>query len=79
MSGRTVHVVSLPYISPAWVLFFIFLVLKLTGGVGWSWLWVLSPLWIPLALLGLIYLALGLLSIPGWRRRRRYRRRRRPL
>lgn len=23
-----------------------FIVLKLTGYIGWSWLWVLSPLWI---------------------------------
>ena len=23
-----------------------FIVLKLTGVIGWSWLWVLSPLWI---------------------------------
>jgi Na+/glutamate symporter len=27
-----------------------FIVLKLTGYVTWSWLWVLSPLWIPLAI-----------------------------
>jgi hypothetical protein len=31
------------------VLFFIFLVLKLTGFIDWSWIWVCSPLWIPLA------------------------------
>lgn len=24
----------------------IFIVLKLTGTIAWSWLWVLSPLWI---------------------------------
>lgn len=27
------------------VLFFIFLVLKLTGHIGWSWWWVTAPLW----------------------------------
>ncbi len=26
-----------------------FIVLKLTGVIAWSWLWVLSPLWIPAA------------------------------
>ena len=26
-----------------------FIVLKLTGVITWSWWWVLSPLWIPLA------------------------------
>jgi hypothetical protein len=32
------------------VLFVVFLVLKLTGNIDWSWWWVTSPLWIPLAL-----------------------------
>lgn len=32
------------------VLTIAFIVLKLTGYVSWPWLWVLSPLWIPLAL-----------------------------
>ena len=27
-----------------------FIVLKLTGVITWSWWWVLSPLWIPLAI-----------------------------
>jgi hypothetical protein len=26
-----------------------FIVLKLTGTINWAWLWVLAPLWIPLA------------------------------
>jgi hypothetical protein len=30
------------------VLLIVFLVLKLTGLIHWSWLWVLSPLWIGL-------------------------------
>ncbi len=28
----------------------LFIGLKLTGHVTWSWLWVLSPLWIPVAI-----------------------------
>ena len=28
------------------VLFVVFLVLKLTGTINWSWVWVTSPLWI---------------------------------
>lgn len=28
------------------VLLVVFLVLKLTGNIDWSWWWVLSPLWI---------------------------------
>jgi hypothetical protein len=39
------------------VLFVVFLVLKLTGNIDWSWCWVTSPLWIPLALVGCIFLS----------------------
>lgn len=28
----------------------IFITLKLTGYITWSWLWVLAPMWIPLAI-----------------------------
>ena len=28
----------------------VFIVLKLTGYIDWSWLWVLAPLWIPIAI-----------------------------
>lgn len=31
------------------ILFVVFLVLKLTGNIDWSWWWVTSPLWIPVA------------------------------
>jgi hypothetical protein len=30
------------------VLFVVFLVLKLTGNIDWSWWWVTSPIWIPI-------------------------------
>jgi len=33
------------------ILFVVFLILKLTGNIDWSWWWVTSPLWLPLALL----------------------------
>lgn len=32
------------------ILFVVFLTLKLTGNIDWSWWWVTSPLWIPAAL-----------------------------
>lgn len=32
------------------VLLAVFLTLKLTGNIDWSWWWVLGPLWIPAAL-----------------------------
>ena len=31
-----------------------FIVLRLCGVIKWSWLWVLSPIWISVALLALI-------------------------
>ena len=32
------------------VLTIAFIVLKLLGFIQWSWLWVLSPIWIPIVL-----------------------------
>lgn len=34
----------------------VFITLKLTHTIDWSWWWVLSPLWIPFALVLLIFL-----------------------
>ena len=39
------------------VLFLIFLILKLTGHIDWSWWWVTAPLWMPLAVILFILLA----------------------
>lgn len=33
------------------VLLLIFITLKLLGIINWSWWWVLSPIWIPLAII----------------------------
>ena len=41
------------------VMFIVFLTLKLTGNIDWSWWWVTSPLWLPLVLVfGLVILLL---------------------
>ena len=37
------------------ILLVVFIVLKCTGLINWSWWWVLAPLWIP-AILVFIYL-----------------------
>jgi hypothetical protein len=34
------------------ILALIFITLKLMGYIKWSWLWVLAPIWIPFALVG---------------------------
>jgi hypothetical protein len=44
------------------VLFLVFLVLKLTDNIDWSWWWVTSPLWIPL-LLAVVIGGIGVLII----------------
>ena len=45
----------------------LFIGLKLTGYIDWSWWWALSPLWIPLAVIGAIvgcvWLVWGLLKL----------------
>jgi hypothetical protein len=41
------------------VLALIFITLKLTKTIDWSWWWVLAPIWIPIAFLLFIFL-LGL-------------------
>lgn len=38
----------------ATALFLVFLTLKLTNQINWSWWWVTSPLWMPVALLVLV-------------------------
>jgi hypothetical protein len=35
-------------------LFLLFLGLRLAGVIDWPWIWVFAPIWIPLALLGVI-------------------------
>lgn len=41
----------------------LFIGLKLTGYISWSWWWVLSPLWIGLALSVTILLFCGLIAL----------------
>lgn len=38
----------------------LFVGLKLTNHIAWSWWWVLSPLWVGLAILLIVVLVLGL-------------------
>ena len=53
----------------------VFIVLKLTGYISWSWVWVLSPIWISIILVILfIVIAGGVMIISSARKskRRRY-------
>lgn len=38
-----------------------FIVLKLTGVISWSWLWVLSPLWITFLLVLVLSIIIALM------------------
>lgn len=37
----------------------VFITLKLTNVIYWSWLWVLAPMWIPFAVFGVIAMFSG--------------------
>ena len=45
-----------------WLLTVLFIGLKLTGYIAWSWLWVLSPLWINFAVILLIIAVVAVLE-----------------
>jgi hypothetical protein len=54
-------------LSLPWVLFIVFLVLKLCNVIDWSWWWVFAPLWIPLVvsavLAGAYFGTIGLVAV----------------
>ena len=43
----------------------LFIGLKLTGYINWSWIWVLAPLWIPISIALLLLSAVILLVALG--------------
>ena len=40
------------------VLGVIFIVLKLLGVITWSWVWVLSPIWIQLVIVAIVFIVI---------------------
>lgn len=52
MSNKTVYKTNFPILG---ILGLIFITLKLTGHITWSWLWVLAPFWIPVAILLILW------------------------
>jgi hypothetical protein len=48
-------------ISLGTILFIVFLILKLTETIDWSWWWVTAPLWIPVALVVVFLIISGLI------------------
>ena len=45
------------------LVFIVFLVLKLTGVITWSWWWVTAPLWIPFAI---VFIVVAVIFIGGF-------------
>ena len=41
----------------------LFIGLKLTGYIAWTWLWVTAPLWIPLGLFVLCFAGVAVIEI----------------
>ena len=40
-----------------------FIILKLTGVIGWSWWWVMAPLWAPVVAVAIFLLVLFIIYI----------------
>lgn len=58
--GKTSSTASISGIGFTGLLTIVFIVLKLTNVINWSWLWVLSPVWIEIALvIAIILIGLG--------------------
>lgn len=47
----------------------VFIVLKLCNIINWSWIWVLSPIWIPLALLIVAVITTVIVKMSGGARK----------
>jgi hypothetical protein len=51
------------------ILFLIFMTLKLTGHITWSWWWVTAPLWIPavffLGILAAVFVGAVVIALVG--------------
>lgn len=45
------------------ILFLAFFFAKIYDKIDWSWWWIFSPLWIPLAIIGVILLIMGIAYI----------------
>lgn len=49
--------------SIAGLLGVLFIGLKLTGFIAWSWLWVLAPFWIPAAIVVFFFILAALVAV----------------
>lgn len=45
----------------------LFIGLKLSGIIHWSWCWVLAPIWAPSAIILVVLITAYIVSMRGWR------------
>jgi hypothetical protein len=50
-------------IGLATIIFINFLILKLTSVIDWSWIWVLAPVWIPVAFKIVLWIILKIIEL----------------
>jgi hypothetical protein len=55
------HNINISFGAAPW--FLIFLVLKLTEVIDWSWWWITAPLWLPFVLFGVFFAFAFLISL----------------
>lgn len=60
MSNTTKVQDSFPFLS---ILCLIFITLKLTGYIAWSWWWVLAPIWIHISIILVVFVIVGMLYV----------------
>jgi hypothetical protein len=61
--NKTNNIMKSDGISLSMIVFIIFLVLKLTDKIDWSWIWVASPLWLPILSVVVALIFVFILSI----------------
>lgn len=49
--------------SLATILGIVFIILKLTGYITWSWWWVLAPFWVPMGFVLAVLLIVGIFGV----------------
>lgn len=62
---------SAPGIGLSGALFLVFLVLKLTGVIAWSWWWVTAPLWIPVVFVTFLIAIVAITHTIKYRKRKK--------
>lgn len=63
-SGKVITISS-PFNFLSFILFIVFLILKLTGVIDWPWLYITMPIWIPIGLSILIFLVIIIVYFIG--------------